>query len=57
MRVLLTHLGQRLLMGLVLWYLILLVMGKPVYAALDTAHVCTPTCATFAADPVLAANP
>ena len=57
MRVLLTHLGQRLLMGLVLWYLILLVMGKPVYAALDTAHVCTPTCTAFAANPVLAANP
>lgn len=32
MRVLLTQLGQRLLIGLALWYLILLVMGKPVYA-------------------------
>ena len=32
MRGLLTQLGQRLLIGLVLWYLILLVMGKPVYA-------------------------
>lgn len=32
MRALLTYLGQRLLIGLALWYLMLLVMAKPVYA-------------------------